>query len=163
MNIRLAKINDEESVARLIASFRVELRELKGIKSTPKLDQAKEEFNEYIEAEYPIFVAEDISREIIGYLVCRVEDKVVWAESLFVENGARRKGIASSLYKEAEKLAVKLGGDTVYNWVHPNNDKIIKFLSKMGYDVLNLIEIRKPRENEVLSQKITVGSHEYNY
>ena len=163
MIIRLAKINDEERVAKLIANFRVELRELKGIKSTPKMDQAKDEFNEYIEAEYPIFVAEDLNKEIIGYLVCRIDDSVVWAESLFVEDSARRKGIASDLYKEAEKLAIKLGGDTVYNWVHPNNDKIIKFLSKNGYDVLNLIEIRKQRENEVLSQKIAVGNHEYNY
>lgn len=163
MIIRLAKINDEESVAKLIADFRVELRGLKRIKSTPKIDQAKEEFNEYIEAEYPIFVAEDINREIVGYLVCRVEDNLVWAESLFVDTNKRRKGIASDLYKKAEKLATKLGGDTVYNWVHPNNDKIIKFLAKNGYDVLNLIEIRKQRENEVLSQKIIVGNHEYNY
>ncbi len=163
MIIRLAKISDEESVAKLIADFRVELRGLKRIKSTPKIDQAKEEFNEYIEAEYPIFVAEDINREIVGYLVCRVEDNLVWAESLFVDTNKRRKGIASDLYKEAEKLATKLGGDTVYNWVHPNNDKIIKFLAKNGYDVLNLIEIRKQRENEVLSQKIIVGNHEYNY
>ena len=43
MIIRLAKINDEESVAKLIADFRVELRGLKRIKSTPKIDQAKED------------------------------------------------------------------------------------------------------------------------
>ncbi len=38
MTIRLAEINDEESVAKLIADFRVELRGLKGLKSTPKID-----------------------------------------------------------------------------------------------------------------------------
>jgi hypothetical protein len=40
---------------------------------------------------------------------------------------------------------------------------MITFLSKIGYDVLNLIEIRKPSKNEILTQKICVGNHEYNY
>ncbi len=163
MIIRLARIEDEEKIARLIAEFRVELKQLKGIKSTPKIDQAKEEFREYIDAKYPIFVAEDNCKELLGYIVCKIDGNVVWAESLFVSNSARRKGIASKLYKEVEKIANQLGGDTVFNWVHPNNDKIIAFLSKMGYDVLNLIEIRKPRENEVLTEKISVGNHEFDY
>lgn len=60
-------------------------------------------------------------------------------------------------------MAKRLGGDTVYNWVHPNNDKIIPFLLKRGYNVLNLIEIRKPSGNEFLTQKINVGKYEYNY
>lgn len=163
MIIRLVKINDEEKTSRLIALFRVELKQLKGITSTPKIDQAKEEFREYIEAKYPIFVAEDNSKELLGYIVCRIDDGVVWAESLFVSVDARRNGIATKLYKEAEKIADELGNDTIFNWVHPNNDKIIKFLSKMGYDVLNLIEIRKPWKDEILTQKICVGNHEYNY
>lgn len=163
MIIRLAQINDEEKISWLIAQFRVELKQFKGIISTLKIDQAKEEFKEYIEAKYPIFVVENDDKELLGYLVCRIDGGAVWAESLFVSDSARKNGIASKLYKEAEKIAIELGGDTVFNWVHPNNDKIITFLSKMGYDVLNLIEIRKPWKNEILTQKICVGNHEYNY
>ena len=96
-------------------------------------------------------------------MVCRIDNSVVWVESLFVTNSARKNGIASKLYKKAENIAKKLGSTTVFNWVHPNNDKMITFLSKMGYNVLNLIEIRKPWENEILNQKISVGNHEYNY
>ncbi|EQB87752.1 ribosomal protein S18 acetylase RimI-like enzyme [Clostridium punense] len=163
MIIRLAKINDEEKISWLIAQFRVELKQFKGIVSTLKIDQAKEEFKEYINAKYPIFVAENDDKELLGYLVCRIDGGAVWAEYLFVSDSARRNGIASKLYKEAEKIAIELGSDTVFNWVHPNNDKIITFLSKMGYDVLNLIEIRKPWKNEILTQKICIGNHEYNY
>lgn len=163
MIIRLGKIDDKEKISKLIAQFRVELKELKGITSTPKIEEAKEEFVEYTEAKYPIFVAEDSDSELLGYLVCKVDDGVVWVESLFVSTTARRKGIAAKLYKEAEKVADEMGNDTVYNWVHPNNDKMIKFLAQMGYDVLNLIEIRKPWKNERLTQKICVGNHEYNY
>lgn len=163
MLIRLAKIDDEEKISKLIAQFRVELKQLKGITSIPKIEQAKEEFREYIEAKYSIFVAEDNNKELLGYLVCKVDGSVVWAESIFVANSIRRNRIASKLYKEAENIAKELGGTTVFNWVHPNNDKMINFLSKMGYDVLNLIEIRKPWENEILTKKICVGNHEYNY
>lgn len=162
MNIRLAKIDDEEKISRLIAQFRIELRQLKGITSMPKIDQAKEEFREYIEAKCPIFVAEN-DNKLFGYLVCRIDGSIVRAESIFVSNSARRSGIASKLYKEAENIARELGGTTVFNWVHPNNDKMINFLSKMGYNVLNLIEIRKPWENEMLTQKNCVGNHKYNY
>ncbi|WP_138205691.1 GNAT family N-acetyltransferase [Haloimpatiens lingqiaonensis] len=163
MIIRPAEFSDEEKISKLIAQFRVELKELKGIKGIVNIEQAKEEFQEYMEANFPIFIAEDSTEELLGYLVCRIDNNVVWAESLFVSHNARRNGIASKLYKEAEKVANNLGGDTVFNWVHPNNHKIIKFLSKMGYDVLNLIEIRKPWKNETLTQKIRVGNHEYNY
>lgn len=163
MIIRLAKVDDEENISGLIAQFRVELRQLKGITSIPKVVQAKEEFREYLEAKYPIFVAEDENKELLGYLVCRIDGSVVWAESIFVSTGARRSGIASKLYNEAENVARELGGTTVFNWVHPNNDKMIKFLSNMGYNVLNLIEIRKPWENELLTQKIVIGNYEYCY
>lgn len=161
--IRLAKINDEEKISFLIAQFRVELKQLKGITLTPNVEQAKEEFKEYIEKKFPIFVAEDDNEDLLGYLVCRIDDNTVWTESLFVCDDARRKGIAAKLYNEVEKIANELGSDTVFNWVHPNNDKMISFLSKMGYDVLNLIEIRKPWKSETLTKKIKIENHEYNY
>ena len=139
MIIRLAKRNDENKISKLIAQFRVELKSFKGIKSGINIGLAKEEFREYIDANYPIYVAENNNR-LLGYLVCRVENNLVWVESLFVLNNFRRKGIASKLYKEAEKISETLGGETVFNYVHPNNDKIIKFLAKMGYDVLILLK-----------------------
>lgn len=150
-------------MSRLIAQFRRELKQLKGINSTVDMKQAREEFAEYMDAKFSIFVAEDNNKELLGYLVCRIDGDVVWAESLFTSYDSRRKGIGSKLYEKAEEVAKELGGDTVYNWVHPNNDKIIPFLLKRGYNVLNLIEIRKPSGNELLTQKINVGKYEYNY
>lgn len=96
-------------------------------------------------------------------MVCRVENNLVWVESLFVLNNFRRKGIASKLYKEAEEISETLGGETVFNYVHPNNYKIIKFLAKMGYDVLNLIEIRKPWKDEILNKEIRILDNLYRY
>ena len=162
MIIRLAKRNDENKISKLIAQFRVELKSFKGIKSGINIGLAKEEFREYIDANYPIYVAENNNR-LLGYLICRVENNLVWVESLFVLNNFRRKGIASKLFKKAEKISETLGGETVFNYVHPNNDKIIKFLSKMGYDVLNLIEIRKPWKDEILNKEIRILDNLYRY
>ncbi len=163
MIIRLAKFEDEKKISILIAKFREELKELKGIKSSINIEQGREEFKEYMEAKYPIFVVEDDRKELLGYLVCRIDDSVVWVESLFVSHDSRRRGVASKLYEKAETIARELGEDTVYNWVNPNNDKMISFLAKRGYNVLNLIEIRKPWKDEALIQKIKVSDHEYNY
>ena len=162
MNIRLYQDDDFEDVINLVAKFRIALAELKDRDKEKDLLSAQNKLNKYIEKDYPIYVAES-DEKIVGYLVCRVEDDVVWAESLYVSPDYRKKGIGTSLYEKAEKLAYDLGSDTVYNWIHPNNDKIINFLKKQGYDVLNLIEVRKKRENEKTNSKVNVNDHEFNY
>ncbi|MGI6620908.1 MAG: hypothetical protein ACOX35_05560 [Bacillota bacterium] len=93
--IRAARAADKEEIAKLIAQFRAELKQLKGISADPDIEQARKEFDEYLEAGFPIFVAEDTASIVedtakdgngglLGYLVCRVDGDVVWAESLFV-------------------------------------------------------------------------------
>ena len=162
MNIRLYQDDDFEDVINLVAKFRIALAKLKDRDKEKDLISAQKELNNYIKKEYPIYVAGN-DEKIVGYLVCRVEDDVVWAESLYVLPDYRQRGIGTSLYEKAEKLADDLGSDTVYNWIHPNNDKIINFLKKQGYDVLNLIEIRKKRKNEEGNSKVNVNEYEFNY
>jgi len=163
MKIRSYENGDKKDLINLIGKFRVRLSQLKGIDKIIDVKSAKTELEFYLKKEYPIFLAEDNKNNIIGYHVCRVEDEIVWSESLYVIPEMRRKGIGSKLYEEAEKLVMELGGNTVYNWVHPNNEMSIPFLKKRGYDVLNLIEIRKKRPNEKFTQEINVGNHEFKY
>ena len=163
MKIRSFENSNRKRVINLIGDFRVSLAKLKGIEKQIDFKSAEEELDFYLKKDYPIFIAEGKKNSVIGYHVCRVEDEIIWSESLYVIPEMRRKGIGSQLYEEAEKLVKKLGGDTVYNWVHPNNEISIPFLKKRGYDVLNLIEIRKKRPNEKFSQVIKVGKYEYNY
>ncbi|MFX0030249.1 MAG: GNAT family N-acetyltransferase [Candidatus Hermodarchaeota archaeon] len=163
MNIRLYESKDKKNVIKLIGMFRIRTAQLKGIEKEIDLQNAEEELEYYLKQDYPIYIAEDNELNLIGYHVFRVENEIVWSESLYVIPEMRRKGIGSKLYEEAEKLVEKLGGITVYNWVHPNNDMSIPFLKKRGYNVLNLIEIRKRRPNEKFSQEIKVGKYEFNY
>ena len=158
--IKITQTND--ALTRLVALFRVELRSYKGITSKPNIEAAREEMEEYLAAGFPVFAA-IIDGEYAGYVVCRVDSKVVWVESLFVKEEYRRHGVASALHSKAEEIAASYGEDTVYNYVHPNNHRMIGFLRKRGYTVLNLIEIRKPYKGEKLTQTITVGEHEFDY
>jgi len=163
MHVRPIRSDDQGKLVPLIAAFRVALGQLRGHTPPPDRDAARQELQDYQRQNYPIFVAEDETGHLVGYLVCRVQDDVVWAESLFVSPTQRRQGVGSALYAQAETLARDLGGDAPYNWVHPNNDKIIAFLRKRGYDVLNLIELRRPWPGEATTQNITVGQHTFDY
>jgi len=163
LRIRSAHKNDHEQLELLVAQFRVELGMLHGYAQEPDLKAAAREIAEYEASGFIITVAEESECRLVGYLVCRVNDGIVWAESLYVAPEFRRRGIASILYAEAEKLANKIGCDTVYNWVHPNNDRIIEFLRKRGYGVLNLIELCGVRPGTSPTKKIRVGEHEFDY
>ena len=149
-------------LAQMVALFRVELRSYKGIVSKPNVDAGREEMEEYLAAGFPVFAA-IVDGEYAGYVVCRVDSEVVWVESIFVKDEYRRQGIASALHSKAEEIAAFYGDDTVYNYVHPNNHRMIAFLRKRGYTVLNLIEIRKPYQGEQPTQTICVGEHEFDY
>ena len=157
MNIEMA-----DAIAPLVADFRVALKALKGLKAIPDIASGKEEILEYLHAGWPCFAAVENGLPI-GYMVCRVEEPVVWVESIYVEPAYRRSGVASGLYEKAEAIAQSYGEDTVYNNVHPNNEKMIAFLRKRGYTVLNLIEIRKPWKNETCMQTIPVGNNTFDY
>ena len=154
---------DRQSVIQLVAAFRVALSPLRGHEREPDVSAATDELHDYIDKAYPIFVATNEEVGNIGYLVCKVDGDTLWAESLFVSPEFRRRGVAGMLYDEAEKLAQTRGQETLYNWVHPNNDAIIAFLKKRGYDVLNLIEIRQRRTGEETKATVRVGDHVYAY
>lgn len=151
-----------EALAEMVALFRVELRSYKGIASTPNIDAGREEMEEYLSAKFPVYAAL-VNGKYAGYVVCRVDDEVVWVESIFVKEEYRRRGVAAALHSKAEEIAASYGDDTVYNYVHPNNHKMIEFLRKRGYTVLNLIEIRKAYKDEKPTRTIVVGEHQFDY
>jgi ribosomal protein S18 acetylase RimI-like enzyme len=140
----------------------VSLAHLPGHSRKPDHDAAGRELVEYKDRGYPIFVAESDESALVGYLACRVDGDVVPAESLYVSPVYRRHGIGSALYAQAEGLAQEVGGDTVYNWVDPDNDGVIRFLKKRGYNVFNLIELRRQRPGEKPTGTMRVGEREFD-
>ena len=158
--IEIKQVNN--ALAEMVALFRVELRSCKGIATKPNLEAGREEMEEYLSAKFPVYAAL-VDGEYAGYVVCRIDNEVVWVESIFVKEECRRHGVATALLSKAEEIAASYGDDTAYNYIHPNNHRMIEFLRKRGYTVLNLIEIRKPYKDEKLTQTIAVGEHEFDY
>ena len=150
-----------DDVALLIANFRVVLQGFKNIETTPDVESAKEELKEYISEKYPLYIAIK-DNKVVGYILLRVH-YVVWIEHIFVLKEYRRQGIASMLFDKAEEYSNNLQNDTVFNYVHPNNNVMIDFLKSKGYSVLNLIEIRKPFNGEKTTTKVKVGDNEFDY
>ena len=162
MNIVKIDGSQADRVAPLVADFRVTLNAFKGIKAEPDVESGKEEVRFFLDAGYPVFAAED-QGEFIGYIVCRIDGYCLWVEQIFVRSDHRREGAATLLFGKAEEIAASMGEDTVYNYVHPNNQAMIDFLRSKGYSVLNLIEIRKPYKGEQLSTTIHVEDNEFDY
>lgn len=155
-------INDADRVAPLVAAFRVQLKAYKGINSAPNVEAGKEEIIDFMNSRFPVFAAEDHGT-LVGYIVCRIDEPCLWVEHIFVQENLRRKGVASMLLKKAEEIAASKGEDTVYNFVHPNNEGMIQFLRSKGYTVLNMIEIRKPYKGEKLTTTIHVDKEAFDY
>ena len=162
IRIEQATALDIPRLTPLAAAFRVALKRYKGIAAVPDEAAAADELREYFGAGWPVFGAW-ADGALCGYAVCRVEEPCVWVESLYVLPAYRRRGAATALFHRAEALAASYGEDTVYNFVHPNNDGVIAFLRSMGYSVLNLIEVRKPYAGEELTTEIRVGEHTFDY
>ena len=160
----IIKYNEQyfNQTAELLSLFRVQLRKYKDIDSEPDIESAKRELDSFSKDEnYPIYLCLE-NGTVIGYMILKI-DGVIWVEQIYVMESYRRRGVATLLYQEAEKRANEIGEDTIYNYVHPNNEAIIRFLKSKGYTVLNLIEIRKPYKDEKLKTVIKVGNNDFDY
>ena len=162
MELIRIRAKDADRLAPLAAAFRVQLKAYKGIRSQPDIAAAKNEILEFLNSGFPVFAVED-NAALAGYIVCRIEEPCLWAEHLFVREDYRRKSVATMLFSKAEELAASMGENTVYNFVHPNNEGMIRFLRSKGYTVLNMIEIRKPYEGEKLTASIHVEKEVFDY
>lgn len=162
----IKEINDKkgnkQKLAEMVIEFRRYLASLKDKKDKMTIKEAVEEINYYLNKEYPIYVAEN-KNNYFGYFILKYDDDAVWLEHFFVKEEYRKNKIGTKLFNKAEKLLDELGYVNLYNWVHPNNDRMIHFLKNQGYNVLNMIEIRKKSEKENLDTKIKVGEHEFEY
>ena len=162
MEIIRITVETASQIALLAAEFRVTLRALKGIASEPDPVEGEKEITEFVQAGFPVFAAKE-ENDCVGYIVCRIEGTVLWTEQIYVAKDHRRKGVASALFAKAEEIAASMDEDTIYNYVHPNNEGMIAFLRNKGYTVLNLIEIRKPYRNEQLKTTIQVDRNSFDY
>ena len=162
MKLTRINIQNADRIAGLAAAFRVQLKSFKGIRSQPDIEGGNQEILDFLESGFPVYAAED-DGVFAGYIVCRIDEPCLWVEHLFVREDYRRKGVGTLLFSKAEEIAASMGEDTVYNFVHPNNEAMIRFLRSKGYTVLNMIEIRKPWAGEKLTATVHVEKEAFDY
>ena len=162
MELVKVDLKDADRVAPLVAAFRVQLKSYKGIQSQPDVEAGREEIVEFLNAGFPVYAVSD-ENVLAGYIVCRIDKPCLWVEHIFVREDYRRRGVATMLFNKAEEIAASMGENTVYNFVHPNNEGMIHFLRSKGYTVLNMIEIRKPYEGEKLTTTVHVENEVFDY
>lgn len=78
---------------------------------------------------------------LIGFSVVKAVDGVYWLDWIYVKPEYRGFFNASMLFDVSEKIALAAGEDRLHIWVNPDNDRMLRFLKKKGYDTLNLIEV----------------------
>ena len=162
MELVKVDLKDADRVAPLAAAFRVQLKSYKGIQSHPDVEAGREEIVEFLNVGFPVYAVSD-EGVLTGYIVCRIDKPCLWVEHIFVREDYRRRGVATMLFNKAEEIAASMGENTVYNFVHPNNEGMIHFLRSKGYTVLNMIEIRKPYEGEKLTTTVHVENEVFDY
>jgi len=162
--IRVLGVNEAFSydITPLLVNFRKELALLKNRKLNYNLADAKAELKDYFSSDYEFFIALK-SDSVIGYAILKVFDETVWLDQLFVLEAERKNSVATKLLAIANERANNYGKETAFINIHPNNHKMIKFLAKNGYNVLNLIEVRKPYNNESNKTNIQVGENSFLY
>ncbi len=161
--IRDMQPGDHGALVNMIAEFRVTLSRFLGRAKSPDYEAAEAELAAYDPPKFHVLVAESEDERLCGFAVCRSVDDELWVDVLYVVPEFRRQGIGTALFQEAENFAAEQGSQTVFNWVHPNNDRMIGFLRKQGYYVLNRIEVRKARPGESYLQRINVGKNVFEY
>jgi GNAT superfamily N-acetyltransferase len=140
-----------EELAGLVQEFRNALSELNQSGSPCSAEEARDEAAGYFGPATTV-VGLFEQESLIGFSVVRMEEGIYWLSWIYVRPESRGFVNATALFDFSEKLALRAGEDRLYIMVHPDNNRMLRFLRKKGYDALNLVEVtkRKPgRAQEV--------------
>ncbi len=142
MDIKIVKAERKhfDDLLFLYYSFYVELRSKQGW-SHGDIDDYREDVEDMFRRGDAIFLAyfED---KPIGFVRISEREGSYWIEELYVKPEYRGKGIGRKLVEQAEKFISER--DThAYIMVLPQDKNAILFWMRMGYDLLNTIELTK--------------------
>ena len=82
---------------------------------------------------------------LVGFMVLKKDptDPVYWGEELYIDPGFRGKGVARRSLEFAEWFVKSKGGDALYLWVAASNRNALRVFRALGYQTLNMVELRK--------------------
>ena len=138
VSIRTAKPQDAESVAALAHEFDLYLQSL-GERPQPQFLTAERFLRDGF-GDDPAFsgLIAELEGRVVGYLLyCRAYDtdfggRILYILDLFVQEHARRQGVARALMQEAGNICRKLGGHQLLWPVYVPNKLAFAFYEALG-------------------------------
>jgi GNAT superfamily N-acetyltransferase len=152
--------SNNDSFTKLVIDMRKVMQTLNQAEKATSILAARKEAESYLSDNHKVFVYQ-FNEELVAYSVIKIEDQVCWLDWLYLKPEYRGTSVASDLFDHAETFAKELGNDQLYIWVHPDNQPMLKFLKKKGYDVLNLIEVKKEKPKS--TYKIDIFDNKFRY
>jgi len=147
----------------LYIEFFKELRGKQGWKPG-KEEEYRKEAEAYFKRGDIIFLALEEDKAV-GFIRVSSREGSFWIEELYVKPEFRRRGIGQALVKRAEEKVLKWDS-ALYLYVLPQDKDAIAFWKRLGYDVINTVELVKdleptPREDgfhtvELLGEKFRI-------
>ncbi len=139
----------------LYTEFFVELRGKQGWKATK--EAYRREAENYFKRGDTIFLALEGSKAV-GFLRLSSREGCFWVEEIYVRPEFRGKGIGRALVGRAEEEVLK-HDNSLYLFVLPQDKDAIAFWKRLGYDVVNTVELVKdptgaPRDGDFLTIEI---------
>ncbi len=132
------------ALSHLVHAFWNEHASLLGRKSSVTLKDAEREVRKYLEMENAgYFIAVDNGEKIVGFRRWELHEDFYWTRELYVIPEMRMKGVARALIRHFEKWVLERGQDIACISCIPHNVAMIMLARSEGYDILNMIEMRK--------------------
>lgn len=136
----------EEHLNEFITLYIEFFKELRGKQgwSPDEEEVYKREAENYFKRGDMVFLAVEEGK-LAGFIRVSSREGCFWIEELFVRPKFRGRGIGRALVERAEE-EVRKHDDALYLFVLPQDKDAIAFWKKLGYDVINTIELVKDLE-----------------
>ena len=136
----------EEHLNEFITLYIEFFKELRGKQgwSPDEEEVYKREVENYFKRGDMVFLAVEEGK-LAGFIRVSSREGCFWIEELFVRPKFRGRGIGRALVERAEE-EVRKHDDALYLFVLPQDKDAIAFWKKLGYDVINTIELVKDLE-----------------
>ncbi len=87
--------------------------------------------------------------------------EVCWIEDIFVEEGLRRQGIASTAIGLVEEVLQKRGVEGICMDVIPDNIPALRLYHRLGYDRLSIVTVRKDMQPFATERRERIGGMDF--
>lgn len=94
-------------------------------------------------------IAAEVDKKMIGFILGNVSrweygipTNVGWIDTLGVIKEYQKKGIARLLFEEMYNMFKKLGADTIYVFVDSQDQDLLQFFGKMGFERGDMISLK---------------------